>query len=89
MKDTDKMGNATMDKETKKQVAKALKDMIMNADLIQLDVSQDHIEAVDQNGYGRIRYAPTGRISVELELYIAKNDGRAELYRNCSKEIVE
>jgi len=81
------MGN--MDKKTKQVVAKALKDMIMSADMVQLDVSQDHIEVWDQYGGHGIRYAPTGHVSVTLELYIKKNDGRAELYKNCSKEVIE
>ena len=85
----DKMSHNTMDKKTKLIVAKSLKDMIMSADLVQLDMYQDYVEAWDQNGGHEVRYAPTGRVSVTLELVRKKSDGRAELYRNCSKEIVE
>ena len=78
-----------MDKKTKLIVAKSLKDMIMSADLVQLDMYQDYVEAWDQNGGHEVRYAPTGHVSFNLDLYIKKNDGRAELYKNCSKEVIE
>ena len=85
---TDKMSHNTMDKKTRLIVAKSLKDMIMNADLAQLDVNYGVEETIDQRS-GYPKYAHNGRITVFLELYISKIDKRKELYTNCSNEVVE
>jgi hypothetical protein len=77
-----------MDRETKLQIIKALKSMILGADIVQVDMNSDFIAVFDQYT-GEQRYAPTGRVDISLDLVTFKHDKRKELFERCSKVVIE